>query len=137
MLREFKEFAMRGNVIDLAVAVVIGAAFNKIVGSLVDGIIMPIIGIFGKADFSNYFLPLSAAVTATNLADARKQGPVLAYGDFITNIVQFLIVAVALFLVIKAINTMKAPAPATPAAPPPPSEEVVLLSEIRDALTRR
>ncbi len=137
MLKEFKEFAMRGNVIDLAVAVVIGAAFNKIVGSLVDGIIMPIIGIFGKADFSNYFLPLSAAVTATNLTDARKQGPVLAYGDFITNIVQFLIVAVALFLVIKAINTMKAPAPATPAAPPPPSEEVVLLSEIRDALTRR
>ncbi|MGD0562883.1 MAG: large conductance mechanosensitive channel protein MscL [Roseiarcus sp.] len=137
MLKEFKEFAMRGNVIDLAVAVVIGAAFNKIVGSLVDGIIMPIIGIFGKADFSNYFLPLSSAVTATNLADARKQGGVLAYGDFITNVIQFLIVALALFFVIKAINAMKKPEPAAPAAPPPPSEEVVLLTQIRDALVKR
>jgi len=137
MLKEFKDFAMRGNVIDLAVAVVIGAAFNKIVGSLVDGIIMPIIGIFGKADFSNYFLPLSSAVTATNLADARKQGGVLAYGDFITNVIQFLIVALALFFVIKAINAMKKPEPAAPAAPPPPSEEVVLLTQIRDALVKR
>jgi large conductance mechanosensitive channel len=137
MLKEFKEFAMRGNVIDLAVAVVIGAAFNKIVGSLVDGIIMPIIGIFGKADFSNYFLPLSSAVTATNLADARKQGGVLAYGDFITNVIQFLIVALALFFVIKAINAMKKSEPAAPAAPPPPSEEVVLLTQIRDALVKR
>jgi len=137
MLKEFKDFAMRGNVIDLAVAVVVGAAFNKIVGSLVDGIIMPIIGIFGKADFSNYFLPLSSAVTATNLADARKQGGVLAYGDFITNVIQFLIVALALFFVIKAINAMKKPEPAAPAAPPPPSEEVVLLTQIRDALVKR
>ena len=137
MLKEFKDFAMRGNVIDLAVAVVIGAAFNKIVGSLVDGIIMPIIGIFGKADFSNYFLPLSSAVTATNLADARKQGGVLAYGDFITNLIQFLIVAAALFLVIKAMNAMKKPAAAAPAAPPPPSDEVVLLTQIRDALAKR
>jgi large conductance mechanosensitive channel len=136
MLKEFRDFAMRGNVVDLAVAVVIGAAFSKIVGSLVDGIIMPIIGLFGKADFSNYFLPLASAVTATNLVDAKKQGPVLAYGDFITNVVQFLIVAAALFLVIKAINTMKKPAPATPAAPPPPSAEVVLLTEIRDALKK-
>ncbi len=136
MLKEFRDFAMRGNVIDLAVAVVIGAAFNKIVGSLVDGIIMPIIGIFGKADFSNYFLPLSSAVTATNLADARKQGVVLAYGDFITNLIQFLIVAAALFLVIKAMNAMKQPAPEAPAAPPP-SDEVVLLTQIRDALAKR
>ncbi len=137
MLKEFKDFAMRGNVIDLAVAVVIGAAFNKIVGSLVDGVIMPIIGIFGKADFSNYFLPLSSAVTATNLTDARKQGGVLAYGDFITNVIQFLIVALALFFVIKAINAMKKPEPAAPAAPPPPSEEVALLAQIRDALVKR
>ncbi len=137
MLKEFRDFAMRGNVIDLAVAVVIGAAFNKIVGSLVEGVIMPIIGLFGKADFSNYFLPLSSAVTATNLADAKKQGGVLAYGDFITNVIQFLIVAVALFLVIKAMNAMKTPAPAAPAAPPPPSEEVVLLTQIRDALAKR
>jgi large conductance mechanosensitive channel len=137
MLKEFRDFAMRGNVIDLAVAVVVGAAFNKIVGSLVDGIIMPIIGIFGKADFSNYFFPLSSAVTATNLADARKQGGVLAYGDFITNVIQFLIVAAALFLVIKAINSMKRPAPAAAVAPPPPSDEVVLLTQIRDALAKR
>ena len=139
MLKEFRDFAMRGNVVDLAVAVVIGAAFSKIVGSLVDGIIMPIIGLFGKADSSNYFLPLAGGVTATNLVDAKKQGPVLAYGDFVTNVVQFLIVAAALFLVIKAINTMKKapPAePAAPAAPPPPSAEVVLLTEIRDALKK-
>ncbi|MGO4872024.1 MAG: large conductance mechanosensitive channel protein MscL [Roseiarcus sp.] len=137
MLKEFRDFAMKGNVIDLAVAVVIGAAFNKIVGSLVDGVIMPIIGIFGKADFSNYFLPLSSAVTATNLIDAKKQGGVLAYGDFITNVIQFLIVAAALFLVIKAMNSMKKAAPAAPAAPPPPSDEVVLLTQIRDALAKR
>jgi len=136
MLKEFRDFAMRGNVVDLAVAVVIGAAFSKIVGSLVDGIIMPIIGLFGKADFSNYFLPLAGGVTATNLVDAKKQGPVLAYGDFITNVVQFLIVAAALFLVIKAINTLKKAPPAEPAAPPPPSQEVVLLTEIRDALKK-
>jgi large conductance mechanosensitive channel len=136
MLKEFKDFAMRGNVIDLAVAVVVGAAFNKIVGSLVDGVIMPIIGIFGKADFSNYFLPLSSAVTAGNLADARKQGGVIAYGDFLTNVIQFLIVAAALFVVIKAINVMKKSEPAAPAAPPP-SEEVALLIQIRDALAKR
>jgi large conductance mechanosensitive channel len=136
MLKEFRDFAMKGNVVDLAVAVVIGAAFSKIVGSLVDGIIMPIIGIFGKADFSNYFLPLSSAVTATNLVDAKKQGGVLAYGDFATNVIQFLIVAVALFAVIKAMNAMRKPAAAEPAAPPPPSAEVVLLTEIRDALRK-
>ena len=136
MLKEFKDFLMRGNVVDLAVAVIIGAAFNKIIGSLVDGILMPIIGIFGKADFSNYFLPLSSAVTATNLADAKKQGGVLAYGDLATNIIQFVIVAAALFLVIKAMNTVKKPAPAAPTAPPPPSAEVVLLTQIRDSLAK-
>jgi len=135
MLKEFKDFLMRGNVVDLAVAVIIGAAFNKIIGSLVDGILMPIIGIFGKADFSNYFFPLSSAVTATNLADAKKQGGVLAYGDFATNVIQFVIVAAALFLIIKAMNTVKKPA-AAPAAPPPPSAEVVLLTQIRDSLAR-
>ena len=136
MLQEFKDFAMKGNVIDLAVAVVIGAAFNKIVGSLVEGVIMPIIGIFGHADFTNFFLPLSSAVTATNLVDARKQGGVLAYGDFITVIINFIIVAAALFLLVKAINSMKRTAPVEPAAPPPPSPEVVLLTEIRDALKK-
>ena len=138
MLEEFKKFAMRGNVVDLAVGVIIGAAFGAIVTSLVGDIVMPIIGsITGGLDFSNYFLPLSSAVTATNLVDAKKQGGVLAYGDFFTNVIQFLIVAAALFVVIKAINTMKKPAPAEPAAAPPPSDEVVLLTEIRDALVKR
>ncbi len=126
---------MRGNVVDLAVGVIIGAAFGKIVAALVDDIIMPIIGIAGKADFSNYFLGLSSAVTASNLADARKQGGVLAYGDFLTAVINFLIVAVALFLVIKAINA--ATRKPTPAAPPAPNAEVVLLTEIRDALKAR
>jgi large conductance mechanosensitive channel len=137
MLKEFRDFAMRGNVVDLAIAVVIGAAFKQIIDAVVNDVIMPIIGIFGKADFSNFFLPLSSAVTATNLVDARKQGGVLAYGDFITVVINFVIVAAALFVIVKGINSMKRPAPAAPAAPPPPSQEVVLLTEIRDALARR
>jgi large conductance mechanosensitive channel protein len=94
MWNEFKEFALKGNALSLAVGVIIGAAFGKIVDALVNDIIMPIVGIAGKADFSNYFIPLSGAVTATNLADARKQGGVLAYGDFITVVISFAIVAV-------------------------------------------
>ena len=135
MLEEFKKFALRGNVVDLAVAVVIGAAFKQIIDAVVNDVIMPIIGIFGHADFTNFFLPLTSAVTATNLVDARKQGGVLAYGDFITVIINFIIVAAALFVIVKAINTMKKPVPAAPAAPPP-SAEVVLLTEIRDALKK-
>ncbi|MGA2487144.1 MAG: large conductance mechanosensitive channel protein MscL [Roseiarcus sp.] len=135
MLKEFRDFAMRGNVVDLAVAVVIGAAFKQIIDAVVNDVIMPIIGIFGKADFTNFFLPLSSAVNATNLVDARKQGGVLAYGDFITVIINFIIVAAALFVIVKAINSMKKPAPAEPAAPPP-TPEVVLLTEIRDALKK-
>ena len=137
MFEEFKSFAMKGNVVDLAIGVIIGAAFGKIIDALINDIIMPIIGIPGKADFTNFFFPLSSAVTATNLADARKQGGVFAYGDFITVVINFLIVAVALFLVIKALNAMKKPEAAAPAAPPPPSEEVVLLTQIRDALAKR
>ncbi len=137
MLKEFREFALRGNVMDLAIGVIIGAAFGKIVDALVNDIIMPVIGIAGKADFSNHFVPLSSAVTATNLADARKQGGVFAYGDFLTIVINFLIVAVALFFVVKAINALKKSEPAAPAAPAPPSEEVVLLTQIRDALARR
>ena len=138
MWQEFKEFAMKGNALDLAIGVIIGAAFGKIVGALVDDIIMPILGVAGKADFSNYFLPLSSAVTATNLADARKQGGVFAYGDFITVVINFIIVAVALFVVIRGINTLnRKPAPAAPAAPPPPSPEVELLTQIRDQLAKR
>jgi large conductance mechanosensitive channel len=135
MLKEFREFAMRGPVLDLAIGVIIGAAFGKIVDALVNDLIMPVIGIAGKADFTNYFLPLNAAVTAGNLADARKQGGVLAYGDFLTVVINFLIIAVALFLVVKGVNSLKRPAPGAP--PPPPSEEVVLLTQIRDALTAR
>jgi len=107
MLEEFKKFALRGNVVDLAVGVIIGAAFGKIVDALVNDIIMPILGIAGKADFSNYYVPLSSAVTATNLGDARKQGGVLAYGDFITVVINFLIVAIALFVVPRSMPRLK------------------------------
>jgi large conductance mechanosensitive channel len=138
MWQEFKEFAMKGNALDLAVGVIIGAAFGKIVSGLVDDIIMPILGIAGKADFSNYFIPLSSAVTATNLEDARKQGGVFAYGDFITILINFLIVAAALFAAIKGINMLnRQPKSAAPAAPPPPAPEVVLLTQIRDELAAR
>lgn len=135
MLKEFREFAMKGNVVDLAIGVIIGAAFSKIVDSLVKDIIMPIIGIFGSADFSNYFIPLSKNVTAANLIDAQKQGAVLAYGSFLTYLVNFLIVAVALFLVVRGINATRKREAKAPAAPPPPQE--VLLTEIRDLLKAR
>jgi large conductance mechanosensitive channel len=135
MLKEFRDFAMRGNVVDLAIGVIIGAAFGKIVDSLVNDIIMPFIGAIGGADFSNYFLGLSHAVTATNLADAKKQGPVFAYGNFITILVNFLIIAFVLFLVVKTINSLRRPAPAP--APAGPTPEVALLTEIRDSLARR
>jgi len=136
MLEEFKKFAMRGNVIDLAVGVIIGAAFGAIVNSLVGDIIMPVIGaITGGLDFSNYFIPLSSKVTATALADAKKQGAVLAWGNFLTIVLNFLIIAWALFLCIKGINRLKtAEPPLTPAAP---SKEVQLLTEIRDTLKNR
>jgi large conductance mechanosensitive channel len=136
MLEEFKKFAMRGNVVDLAVAVVIGAAFGAVVNSLVGDIIMPVIGAAtGGLDFSNHFLALSSKVTATALADARKQGAVLAWGSFLTLIINFLIIAFALFLVVKAINSLKKPEP--PPAVPAPSREEQLLAEIRDALKSR
>ena len=95
---------------------------------------MPFIGAVGGADFSNYFLGLSSKVVASNLVDAKKQGPVFAYGNFLTVAVNFLIIAFVLFLVVKGINTLKRPAPAAPAAPAPPTQEVVLLTQIRDAL---
>lgn len=137
MLTEFREFAMKGNVVDLAVGVIIGAAFGAIVNSLVGDVIMPIIGaVTGGLDFSNYFTPLSKAVTATNLADAKKQGAVLAWGSFLTLTLNFMIVAFVLFLVIRAINTLKRKEEASPAAPPKPSAEVELLTEIRDLLKK-
>jgi large conductance mechanosensitive channel len=127
---------MRGNVVDLAVGVIIGAAFGAIVNSLVSDVVMPLIGaITGGLDFSNYFIPLSAKVTAASLVDARKQGAVLAWGNFVTLVINFLIIAWVLFLAIKAINRLKeAPLPPAPAAPSP---EVQLLTEIRDLLKRR
>jgi large conductance mechanosensitive channel len=137
MWNEFKEFALKGNALSLAIGVIIGAAFGKIVDALVNDIIMPIIGIAGKADFSNYYVPLSSAVTATNLADARKQGGVLAYGDFISVVINFAIVAIALFIVIKGINTLTRQAAKEPPPPAPPTQEVVLLTQIRDELARR
>jgi large conductance mechanosensitive channel len=137
MLKEFREFAVKGNVVDLAVGVIIGAAFGAIVTSLVGDIIMPIIGsATGGLDFSNYFLALSKKVTETNLADARKQGAVLAYGNFLTLTLNFLIVAFVLFIVIRLVNKLKRHEEAAPAAPPKPSAEVVLLTEIRDLLQK-
>ncbi len=128
---------MRGNVVDLAIGVIIGAAFGKIVDSLVNDIIMPFIGALGGADFSNYFFGLSHAVTATNLADAKKQGPVFAYGNFATIAVNFLIIAFVLFLVIKAINSVKKKEVAAPVAAPAPTRSEALLAEIRDSLVKR
>ena len=136
MLEEFKKFAMRGNVVDLAVAVIIGAAFGAIVNSLVNDIIMPIIGaVTGGLDFSNYFLSLSSKVTATSLADAKKQGAVLAWGNCLSLVLNFIIIAFALFLAVKGISRLKAEEP--PTAPAAPSKEVLLLTEIRDALKSR
>jgi large conductance mechanosensitive channel len=137
MLKEFRDFAMKGNVVDLAVGVIIGAAFGGIVTSLVGDVIMPLIGAAtGGLDFSNYFIPLSKAVTQGNLVDAKKQGAVLAYGSFLTVTINFIIVAFVLFLVIRAINTLKRKEEAKPAEPPKPSAEVVLLTEIRDLLKK-
>ena len=136
MLKEFREFAMKGNVVDLAVGVIIGAAFGAIVNSLVGDIIMPIIGSIGGLDFSNYFIGLSKAVTATNLAEAKKQGAVLAWGNFLTLTINFLIIAFVLFMVIRAMNTLKRKDAAAPAPPPKPTREEELLTEIRDLLKK-
>jgi large conductance mechanosensitive channel len=136
VLKEFREFAMRGNVVDLAVGVIIGAAFGAIVNSLVSDVIMPIIGaITGGLDFSNYFIPLSKSVTAGNLADAKKQGAVLAWGSFLTLTLNFLIVAFVLFIVIRLMNQLKRQKE-TSADPAKPTREVELLTEIRDLLKK-
>ena len=134
-MKAFRDFAIKGNVVDLAFAVIIGAAFSKIVDSFVKDIIMPVIGLVGSADFSNYFLPLSGNVTATNLADAQKQGAVLAWGSFATYVVNFIIVAFILFLVIKGIRKIQT-APVAK-ADPIPTRESVLLAEIRDLLAHQ
>src|SRR3977135_1103495 len=136
VLKEFREFAMKGNVVDLAVGVIIGAAFGGIVTSLVGDVIMPIVGaITGGLDFSNYFTPLTKAVTASNLADAKKQGAVLAWGNFLTLALNFIIVAFVLFVVIRFMNQLKRRDEGAP-APPKPSREEDLLTEIRDLLKK-
>jgi large conductance mechanosensitive channel len=137
-MSEFKEFATKGSVVDLAVGVIIGGAFGKIVGSLVDDIIMPVVSkIFGGLDFANYFIPL-AGQTETVLAEAKKSGAVLAYGNFVTIAFNFVILAFIIFVMIKQINRLKREAPpAPPAAPAPPPEDVLLLREIRDALKKQ
>mgnify|MGYP001043156641 CR=1 FL=1 len=137
MLKEFRDFAMKGNVVDLAVAVIIGAAFGAVVSSMVADIIMPIIGaITGGLDFSNYFTGLSEAVTATNLVDAKKQGAVLAWGNFLTLALNFIIIAFVLFMIIQLMNRLKRKQEAAPPPPPKPSAEVELLTEIRDLLKK-
>ena len=131
MLKEFKEFIAKGSVVDLAVGVIIGAAFGKIVTSLVDDIIMPPIGkLLGNADFSNLYIPL-AGQTAKTLDEAKKAGAVIAYGNFINTLIQFLIIAFVIFLLVKAINRMRRQKEEAPALPP---AEETLLTEIRDIL---
>jgi large conductance mechanosensitive channel len=136
MLEDFKKFALRGNVVDLAVGVIIGAAFGKIVASLVSDIIMPLIGaVTGGLDFSNYFAPLSKTVhTDMSYEEAKKFGAVLGYGEFLTVVVNFMIVAFVLFVVIRQFEKLKQPAPE--AAPPPPTKTEELLTEIRDLLKK-
>jgi large conductance mechanosensitive channel len=135
MFEDFKKFALRGNVVDLAIGVIIGAAFGGIVNSLVGDIIMPVVGaVTGGIDFSNYFLPLSAKVTATTLMEAKKQGAVLAWGSFITLMINFIVIAFVLFLVIRAMSHLiKKEAE----KPPAPTKAEELLTEIRDLLKSR
>ncbi|MEA3536228.1 large conductance mechanosensitive channel protein MscL [Rhizobium sp. CC-YZS058] len=140
MLNEFKQFIARGNVMDLAVGVIIGAAFSKIVDSVVNDLVMPVVGALtgGGFDFSNYFIALTGNVTATTLAEARKQGAIFAYGNFVTVAINFVILAWIIFLMVKAVNRLRASverdkAQGKPEAAPPPAD-VLLLTEIRDLL---
>lgn len=142
MLKEFKEFAMRGNVVDMAVGIIIGGAFGTIVKSLVADVIMPPIGLLlGGVDFSNLFVVLKSGTMPgpfASIADAQTAGAVtLNYGVFINTIISFLIVAFAVFLLIKSLNSLKRKEEAAPASPPPPSNEEVILSEIRDILKQK
>jgi large conductance mechanosensitive channel len=140
MMDEFREFAMKGNVVDLAVGVIIGGAFGKIVDSLVQDIIMPPIGkLFGGLDFANYYLPLNSQASSLSLVEAKKLGAVLAYGNFITILINFIILAFIIFQMVRLMNRMRsrnAPPPAPVAAPVTP-EDIVLLREIRDSLKQK
>jgi large conductance mechanosensitive channel len=143
MIKEFKEFVMRGNVVDLAIAVIIGAAFAQIVNSVVKDLVMPLVGMAGSVDFSNKYIPLSDKVreamelpdgTILALEKAREIGPVFAYGNFITVLINFIILAFIIFLLIKAINKLMRKRAAAPEVPPAPTKEEVLLTEMRDTL---
>ncbi len=139
MMQEFKEFAVKGNVMDLAVGVIIGAAFGKIVDSMVNDLIMPVVGaIFGKLDFSNLFVVLGQAPAGATTLDALKKAgvPVFAYGNFITVAVNFAILAFIIFMMIKQINRLKKSTPPAPPAPAVTAEDVLLLREIRDSLKK-
>jgi large conductance mechanosensitive channel len=142
-VKEFKEFAMKGNVVDLAVGVIIGGAFGKIVNSVIDDLIMPIVGkVLGNADFSNLYIPLSDKIVKVNdqwpaLADAKKLGPVFAYGNFLTVLINFIILAFIIFLMIKGMNKMRKKEEAKPAPAPGPTPTEVLLTQIRDELKQK
>jgi large conductance mechanosensitive channel len=137
MFKEFREFAMKGNVVDLAVGVVIGAAFGKIIESMVGDIFMPVVGaVTGGLDFSNYFTPLSAKVTAASLVDAKRQGAVLAWGNFLTIALNFLVVAWALFLVVKSMNRLARREAEKPVETPLTRQEKIL-TDIRDELAKQ
>ncbi|MBY0349260.1 MAG: large conductance mechanosensitive channel protein MscL [Hydrotalea flava] len=135
-VKEFREFATKGNVMDLAVGVIIGGAFGKIVDSVVNDLIMPVVGILFKADFTNLYLPLSSKVTqGLTLVEAKKLGPVFAWGSFVTAVINFIILAFVIFLLVKGMNRLKRKNEA--AAPPPgPTPTEQLLMEIRDALKK-
>ncbi|WP_026769232.1 large conductance mechanosensitive channel protein MscL [Asinibacterium sp. OR53] len=136
-VKEFKEFATKGNVMDLAVGVIIGAAFGKIVDSVVNDLIMPVVGIIFKADFSNLYVALSDKITpGLTLAEAKKLGPVFAWGNFVTVVLNFIILAFVIFMLIKGMNRLKRKEEAAPAAPPAPTTSEKLLTEIRDALRK-
>ncbi|WP_221392565.1 large conductance mechanosensitive channel protein MscL [Dyadobacter sp. NIV53] len=137
MLKEFKEFALRGNVMDLAVGVIIGAAFGKIVDSVVNDLIMPLVGrVIGNVDFSNLYVPLSDKITTgLPISEAKKLGPVFAYGNFLTIVIDFTILAFIIFLLIRSMNRLMRGKADAPGVPPAPTKEEILLTEIRDLLS--
>ena len=135
MMQEFKEFSLKGNVMDLAVGVIIGAAFGKIVDSVVGDLIMPLVSkIFGGLDFSNYYVALAGQAAGLPLVEAKKAGAVFAYGNFLTVALNFIILAFIIFMMVKQMNRLKRQAPA--AVPAAPAEDIVLLREIRDSLKK-
>ena len=137
MMSEFKQFAMKGNVVDMAVGIIIGGAFGKIISSMVNDVLMPVIGKFlGGVDFSNLFVSLDGAKYASLAAAEEAGAAVMKYGSFLQNVVDFLIIAFVIFMMIRAMNNLKKKEEAAPAAPPEPSDEVKLLTEIRDSLSK-